>query len=90
MMEQQWHSVKSTFKSWSFSILKSFQMAYFWISNGGRVSTEKYHHVQLEDPFMDLINEIFQWSENGHWFHVQFIFFLKPVLRFLLGRRVNG
>jgi hypothetical protein len=90
MIEQQWLTVKSTFRTWTHSILQSLQLAYFWISMGGRVSTEKYHHVQLEDSLMDLANEIFQWSEKGHWLHVQCMFFIKPVLRFLLGRRVNG
>lgn len=55
----------------------------------GLIDLSRYSHVQLEDGFLELADEIFNLSERYHWSWTQSLFFTRPVINHFFRNLIN-
>ena len=55
----------------------------------GLIDLSRYSHVQLEDGFLELADEIFNLSERYHWAWTQSLFFTRPVINHFFRNLIN-
>ncbi|KAJ2999660.1 hypothetical protein HDV02_002133 [Globomyces sp. JEL0801] len=55
----------------------------------GPIHTNVYERYNLEEPFLDLINEILEFSPHQQWLYTQFRCFVQPTIRAFAGPMIN-
>lgn len=55
----------------------------------GPINTNSFERVRLEDAFLELFSEIFEFNYRQNWLYTQLHYFLKPVILSLGGHVIN-